>query len=495
MSIAINKPSFRLNEGFFYISALSYLLICRLLAMYFLPLNDTTESRYGEIARKMLETGNWVTPLHDYNEPFWAKPPLSTWLSALSMKLFGVNEFAVRLPALFLSVAVLYLLWILTNKQRDRSFAQNTILILASTFYFVLDAGTVMTDPSLLFSTTLVMVSFWLAVEHQSKGWGYLFFIGLGLGLLAKGPIALVLTGLPLFIWVILNRKWSDLWERLPWFSGFILMLATALPWYLLAESRTPGFLYYFIVGEHFFRFLVPSWGGDRYGIAHQAHLGAIWGFAFLGFLPWSLIGPAWLIRHLKSFSFRIKKPDPWLSYLLLFIVMPLVFFSFAHNVIYTYTFPVLPAFAVLVVECSSRLGLVEGLRTQLNYTIVIVGLIFLGAVLLFQALPKDVAKTQKPVIALWNKQPDVQGQHLIYWAPKPLYSAQFYSQGKIKALFSEQALCDYLSRHADHYLVVNNLASTPLPDEIRLHLTKLESIKIVKDEFTLYRTQAGLCA
>jgi 4-amino-4-deoxy-L-arabinose transferase-like glycosyltransferase len=91
-------------------------LALRILGMWLLPLTDTTEARYGEIARKMVETGNWVTPLHNYDVsrdvcaatacislpshdfglPFWAKPPLSTWASAVSMTIFGVNEFAAR---------------------------------------------------------------------------------------------------------------------------------------------------------------------------------------------------------------------------------------------------------------------------------------------------------------------------------------------------------------------------------------------------------------
>src|SRR6185369_1388999 len=57
------------------------------------PLMDSTESRYAEIARKMQETGNWITPQFDYGVPFWGKPPLSTWLAAAAMSLFGVNEF------------------------------------------------------------------------------------------------------------------------------------------------------------------------------------------------------------------------------------------------------------------------------------------------------------------------------------------------------------------------------------------------------------------
>ncbi|WP_137887258.1 glycosyltransferase family 39 protein [Pseudomonas sp. 2FE] len=88
--------------------------------MAFVPLTDTTEARYAEIARKMLETGNWITPLHDYAVPFWAKPPLSTWLAAAAMGLFGETELAVRLPSLLLSLAVLWLTADLTRRHSCR---------------------------------------------------------------------------------------------------------------------------------------------------------------------------------------------------------------------------------------------------------------------------------------------------------------------------------------------------------------------------------------
>ena len=81
----------------------------RLLLNAILPLMDKTEARYAEIARIMYETNNWITPQIDYGVPFWAKPPLNTWLSALSMKVFGVNEFAVRFPAfLFMFINCFY---------------------------------------------------------------------------------------------------------------------------------------------------------------------------------------------------------------------------------------------------------------------------------------------------------------------------------------------------------------------------------------------------
>ena len=265
---------------------LIFLLVARIIANYFIPLNDATEARYGEIARKMLETGNWVNLLHDYGIPFWAKPPLSTWLSALSMKLFGINEFAARLPGLFLSTGVLWLIWDLAKKHSGAVVAMVSVLVLAGTLYFFLDTGTVMTDPSLLFCTTLSMVAFWHALVNRNKLWSYLFFVGLGLGLLAKGPIALILVGLPLFFWVLLRNQWANLWRQLPWIKGTALALAIALPWYVLAELRTPGFLNYFIVGEHLNRFLVPGWAGDKYGMAHNTPKGMIWIYAIAGIFP-----------------------------------------------------------------------------------------------------------------------------------------------------------------------------------------------------------------
>jgi hypothetical protein len=76
------------------------LVLIRGIFNFSLPLMDKTEARYAEIARIMAETGNWVVPHIDYGVPFWAKPPLSTWASALSIFLFGDHAFFVRLPLL-----------------------------------------------------------------------------------------------------------------------------------------------------------------------------------------------------------------------------------------------------------------------------------------------------------------------------------------------------------------------------------------------------------
>lgn len=459
------------------VMALLFLLVCRVLSMCFIPLNDVSEARYGEIARKMLETGNWVTPLHDYGVPFWAKPPLSTWLSALSMKFLGVNEFAVRLPGLLLSIGVLWLIGDLAKKHSGPTVAALVTLVLSGTLYFFLDAGTVMTDPSLIFCTTLVLVSFWHAVVAQSKAWSYIFFIGIGLGLLAKGPVAVVLIGMPLFFWILLHNQWRALWERLPWIQGLMIVLTIALPWYIWAEIRTPGFLNYFIVGEHFHRFVTPGWTGDKYGYAHQEHWGMIWIFAVSGIFPWSLLGAVWFVKYRKSLPSLIRDDDGWLSYLFLCTTVPLFFFTFSSNIIYTYVFPCLPFFALFFTEYWVRAGAMLSAKKLVLGLSLLCGWIFLLATIAFHVVPDVLSKTQKPVIAAWLQHDPSAHSKLIYWDYKTEFSAQFYSLGKVQFTQDNETLCHLLSQGEVNYLVIPVERLNQLQPHILSQMTKLQQI------------------
>ena len=114
---------------------------------------------------------------------------------------------------------------------------------------------------------TLVMISFWEAVKvKENHLWKYLFFIGLGLGMLAKGPIIFILTAPPIFVWMVFFKEYKAVWKNFNWILGILLFALIAVPWYYLAELKTPGFIDYFIVGEHFKRFFDSSWQGDKYG-------------------------------------------------------------------------------------------------------------------------------------------------------------------------------------------------------------------------------------
>lgn len=144
---------------------LLFALIARLVCNAAIPLTDTSEARYAETARKMLETGGGITPQHDYGIPFWAKPPLSTWLSAASMKLFGVNEFAARLPSTLIGIGTLVLIWLWCTSHRGRDFALGVCAVLAGMSLFFMSDGAVMTDTSLVFCTSLKLAAIGLAIN------------------------------------------------------------------------------------------------------------------------------------------------------------------------------------------------------------------------------------------------------------------------------------------------------------------------------------------
>jgi len=110
------------------------------------PLLDTTEARYAEIARKMLETGAWLMPQFDYGVPFWGKPPLSTWLCAASMAVFGVNEFAARLPSLLMLMGCGALVYAVAALRGGRDQALWTLALFVATGLVFIAAGGVMTE-------------------------------------------------------------------------------------------------------------------------------------------------------------------------------------------------------------------------------------------------------------------------------------------------------------------------------------------------------------
>ena len=186
---------------------------------YLLPLMDKTEARYAEIARIMVETNNWILLQIDYDIPFWAKPPLSTWLSAISIKAFGLYEFYIRLPYLITSVVIILFISRYDKIENKIFFLTPLILLLMPEFY--LHAGVVSTDTMLNFSIVLVMLSFWEAISKESAPkWWYLFFIGIGLGLLSKGPIILILTIPPIFIWFLINSEELQKLKKVPILIG-----------------------------------------------------------------------------------------------------------------------------------------------------------------------------------------------------------------------------------------------------------------------------------
>lgn len=410
---------------------LAAVLLLRLISMGAYPLMDTTEARYAEMSRKMLETNHWLVPQFDYGIPFWGKPPLSFWASAVTMKLGGINEWSARLAPFLasLSMGLLFLAWPFRSQSRQKAAA--CFLVLAASGIGFVASGAVMTDEFLALGIMLAMVSFWKAVTQPSARtwWKYLFFAGLAVGLMSKGPLALVLAGFPITLWTLWNREWKNVWNRLPWMRGTMLMLALSLPWYLLAERETPGFLHYFIVGEHFQRFTVKGWQGDLYGSGHASPPGTIWLYGLTMFLPWTILLP--FLRMKKSTAASGKAIFPGeSSFLWLWALSPLLFFTLARNILPAYVLPGIPAWCILTVR---------GLWQWDNRHPGIKNLIFLPAsmfaimavFLLGNGFGQLEYRCQKQLLQTWDG-----SSPLYYWDNvRPPYSAQFYSSGKVQRL------------------------------------------------------------
>ncbi|MGC2423351.1 MAG: glycosyltransferase family 39 protein [Nitrospirota bacterium] len=392
------------------------------------PLFDNTESRYAEIARKMVETNIWVMPQYHYGVPFWAKPPLSTWSSAVTMEIFGINEFAVRLSSFIFSLGIFWLVYALAMKKNGRGYALSSSVVLWTTPVFFIISGGVMTDPSLAFATTLAMAAFWNAASSTSRrrAWGYIFFAALGIGLLAKGPVAIVLTMFPIGVWVLWKKKWSEVRHGLPWFTGGLLMLAIAVPWYVAAEIYSPGFLKYFLIGEHVMRFIDSGWHGDLYGHEHSVFRGAVWLYWLAATFPWCIIFIKALVSD-KSKASGIAS-DGWRSYLMLWALTPMIFFTLAGSILWTYVLPGIPAFALLLGEIINAHAGEKWMSRQVLSAGLLFPVLFLGVVIF--AKPLQVVKCQKEVVEGYYQDRPSPDSKLVYLFNKP-YSAEFYSNGK----------------------------------------------------------------
>lgn len=412
--------------------------LLRIWAMFAVPFTDTTEARYAEIARKMVETGNWLTPQFDYGVPFWGKPPLHTWLSAGGMQLFGVNEAAARLPILLTALAVLVLIWLWVRDTVGRDAALVATVALATMAMFFGASAFVMTDMPMVLGTTLVMVGFWQVVSGGNSRWGYAMFMGLAIGMLAKGPVAVVLCAIPLTLWLALTWNWHLL-RQLQWARGIALLMVLVVPWYVAAEIATPGFLQYFLIGEHVQRFLTPGWQGDLYGSGHQEAKGMIWLFWLMAALPWSLVPVLLLIRPGKTVTTFREDRSGWLLYLLLWAMSPVFLFTPASNILAAYVLPGLPAAAVLLVVLFAEVFETQpGRATRVGFAIATSAIFALFLSLTSGAIfaPQQIRlKSDKALVAAASAAlPDAQ----LYTLGGRSYSAEFYSGGKARAIENE---------------------------------------------------------
>lgn len=412
---------------------LAGLLGLRLISMASIPLADTSEPRYAETARLMATNGDWITPWFEPNVPFWGKPPLAFWTEALSFRLFGVTEFAARFPSWLATVATAALIYALGAELLNKSTARWAALVYITCLLPYVAAGAVLTDPFLALGVALSMVSFVLAPKSSSPWWKYGFFLGLAIGLLAKGPLVLVLVGGAVVPWMWWQRNARTHLLALPWMTGLSLTAVLVLPWYIAAEIKTPGFLRYFIVGEHFLRFVDSGWAGDRYGSAHKRPYGSIWIDWILAAFPWSVAAIGLLVARLARRggwgSLKANARAPVIAYLLCWTAFTPLFFTFSGNILWTYVLPALPAFALLLGISLDRLLHSSGRLAAAAFATAVIPLAGIVLAVVIDEKP-DSLKTEKELVDTAYGAAPAPPPSLVYIDSRP-FSARFYSAGR----------------------------------------------------------------
>jgi 4-amino-4-deoxy-L-arabinose transferase-like glycosyltransferase len=309
------------------------------------------------------------------------------------------------------------------------------------------------------------MLSFWKSVtESGSRIWNYLFFVGLGLGLLAKGPIVLILCIPPLVVWAFVYKRVKKAFKVFPWIWGTLLMLVISLPWYYIAEKRSPGFIDYFIVGEHFKRFFYSGWTGDKYGFPKTQPIGIVWLFLLGGAFPWIILAVQKLLKYARTVLL-----EPWLGFLLMWLVWTPLFFTVSSSLIHTYVLPVMAPVALLTLWFWEKVKR-KWLWLSLSMIIPVAALIMLLAGLYGENLER-YSRSDKYLIenhSEFEKYP-------LYYFNKKSYSSQFYSSGRVKSISAEQ-LASYLQSNQSFDIIIKNKRIRKLEEKDIAKMTILGS-------------------
>jgi 4-amino-4-deoxy-L-arabinose transferase-like glycosyltransferase len=306
---------------------------------------DVDEGINAEAAREMLEAESYISPLFNF-ELRTAKPALLYWLQMVSYSLFGVNEFAARLPSVLAAMLTVLLTYELARRMFGASTGLLGGLVLASAIEFCMLAHAATPDSALILFTVLTFYLFWIGSRNGRQWWYAPVGFAEGLACLTKGPIGLVAPAAAIGLFLIWNGEWKRLLNRrmIWWFLAFF---AAAAPWYILVTVETRGaWIRQFIGRENVNRFMTPL---ENHRGPFYYHFAALLVF----FAPWSIFLGATIWHAVKE----ARTPDePAKSndsreasrFLLCWVGTYLAFFSLAATKLPNYVAPIYPALAIL---------------------------------------------------------------------------------------------------------------------------------------------------
>ena len=309
-----------------------------LLPTPYLALQESTEGRYGEIAREMLVSGNFIEPVFNGIAHFH-KPPLTYWAVAAGIKLFGVNGLGVRFFGVV--AAVMALFWLYRTALlllRDENKAITAVFVLASSFLFLVVSRTVETD---IYLTSFVIgAQYYLfrQIYGPKSRWnacGYAFF--LGLGFLTKGPVVFVFTLVPYLAAKLFDKRHRRVFSARETILGLGIFLAIVLPWFVAVIHEHPNLVDYFLKTQ-----TVDRVATDRFGRSKP-------------FWFYLVLFPATFFPSIIPFMrglFSYGRCDGNLRVLYLYAFIPFVVFTLSRSKMGPYILPLFGVATIIAVNC-----------------------------------------------------------------------------------------------------------------------------------------------
>ena len=326
---------------------------------------DDVDAVQAQIARNMLDSGDWVIA-HLDGVPYIEKSPVIYWLIAISYRIFGVHDWAARIPV---ALAAVLLAWVACRYGRwafGERAGYYAGVVLATCVGLFLFTRIQIPDVMLTLSVCLAFWAFQRATdpeEAHSSLWAAVLAASLGVGVMLKGLIALVLPGGGIFLYLGLTTQLfsREMWKRLRVVSGAAIFLAIAAPWHILATLRMPpyldftmhsgpgeyhGFFWFYFMNEHVLRFLNLRYPRDYNTVPRPA----FWLLHLVWLFPWSVYFPA-----VARLDFKPRDRAGQTSLLALcWTLFLLIFFTFSTTQEY-YSMPIYPALALLLGSAMAR--------------------------------------------------------------------------------------------------------------------------------------------
>jgi 4-amino-4-deoxy-L-arabinose transferase-like glycosyltransferase len=327
------------------------------IAGWFINIMDIDASQYASITREMLARGDYLT-FTDRGKEYLDKPPLLFWVSGISMKLFGINNVAYRIPAFLATLLALYATYRLAVLYYDKSTGYLAVVILATLQAVFLINHDVRTDTNLM---CFFIVSLWQLAEFMERKKAVNFiiaFTAIGMAMLAKGPIGLIAPGLGVFMHLVIRKDWKNLFNPV-WLLGLVIVAVVLVPMsYGLYEqfdmhpekvvngqTGVSG-LRFFYWTQSFGRITGESiWENDTgpFFLSHST----LWAFA-----PWSLLLVLGLIRETRIFIRHVSGKESQREFLILFgFLLPFMALSSSRYQLPHYAFIVYPLGAIMAAK------------------------------------------------------------------------------------------------------------------------------------------------